>query len=299
MSAPRGRSRPSTPDEQVSNHSAAGRVAMRMAVMGAGSLGIVVGGLMTRSGQDVVLIDVDQENVDALNAGGARIAGSLEVTIPVRAIQPRQMSGTYDVVILRTKQTNNAAALPAILPHLGPESTVCTLQNGIPEDFRRVLRRGHSRDWRNRGFWGDLARARGYDIDLNFEALQNFAFDVGEVDGRTTPRLKEIRAALSSVGGCRIVCNSMPIRWSKLLMNATFSGVSTALGCLFGDVLESRQRCGSSPTSQMRQSKRPMPTVTALPKCKGRTWNSSSFILETCWTQRCRSTGESGRVTPS
>ena len=34
---------------------------MRMAVMGAGSLGIVVGALIARSGQDVVLIDVDAE----------------------------------------------------------------------------------------------------------------------------------------------------------------------------------------------------------------------------------------------
>jgi 2-dehydropantoate 2-reductase len=32
----------------------------------------------------------------------------------------------------------------------------------------------------------------------------------------------------------------MGIRWSKLLMNATFSGVSTALSCSFGDVLDSR-----------------------------------------------------------
>ena len=28
------------------------------------------------------------------------------------------------------------------------------------------------------------------------------------------------------------------IKWSKLLMNATFSGMSAALGCTFGDVME-------------------------------------------------------------
>jgi 2-dehydropantoate 2-reductase len=30
------------------------------------------------------------------------------------------------------------------------------------------------------------------------------------------------------------------IKWSKLLMNATFSGMSAALGCTFGDVLENK-----------------------------------------------------------
>jgi 2-dehydropantoate 2-reductase len=38
-----------------------------------------------------------------------------------------------------------------------------------------------------------------------------------------------------------VVEDLMSIRWSKLLMNATFSGVSTALACTFGDVLDDRQ----------------------------------------------------------
>ena len=107
---------------------------MTMAVMGAGSLGIIVGALLARSGQDVVLIDADEKNVDALNTKGARIAGSLDITVPVRAVVPAQMQGIYDIVILLTKQTYNEAALTALLPHLGPDSTVCTLQNGIPEE---------------------------------------------------------------------------------------------------------------------------------------------------------------------
>ena len=73
------------------------------------------------------------------------------------------------------------------------------------------------------------------------EAFKKFAFDIGEIDGRLTQRIHTIREILSAVGGCRIVDNLMPIRWSKLLGNATFSGVSSALGCLFGDVLDNRR----------------------------------------------------------
>ena len=107
---------------------------MRLAVMGAGSLGTVVGALIAKSGQDVVLIDVDAKNIEALNAKGARITGALELTQPVRAINPSQMDGVYDVVILLTKQTYNEAALTSLLPHLSPAGAVCALQNGIPED---------------------------------------------------------------------------------------------------------------------------------------------------------------------
>lgn len=213
---------------------------MRMAVMGAGSLGIVVGALLTRSGQDVVLIDVDQKNVEALNAKGARITGFLEITVPVRAILPSQMEGLYDIVFLLTKQTYNESALAALLPHLGPASTVCTLQNGIPEEsvasYVGVARTiggtvGFGATWREPGVSM---------LTSTLEALESFGFDIGEIDGRLTPRLRRVQEALSAVGGCQVVDNLMPIRWSKLLMNATFSGVSAALGCTFGDVLENR-----------------------------------------------------------
>lgn len=211
---------------------------MTIAVMGAGSLGIVVGALITKSGQDVVLIDVDEKNIDALNARGARITGSLDITIPVRAILPSQMEGIYDIVFLLTKQTYNETALTALLPHLGSESTVCALQNGIPEESV-ASRVGLARTIGGTVGFGATWREPGVSIlTSTLEALQNFGFDIGEIDGRLTPRLDRIKAVLSAVGGCQIVDNLMPIRWSKLLMNATFSGVSAALGCTFGDVLE-------------------------------------------------------------
>ena len=43
------------------------------------------------------------------------------------------MSGRYDLVFLLNKQTANAAVLPHLKPFLHETSTVCTLQNGIPE----------------------------------------------------------------------------------------------------------------------------------------------------------------------
>jgi 2-dehydropantoate 2-reductase len=38
-----------------------------------------------------------------------------------------------------------------------------------------------------------------------------------------------------------ILDNLMGIRWAKLLSNATFSGMSAALGCTFGEVLDNEQ----------------------------------------------------------
>ena len=115
---------------------------------------------------------------------------------------------------------------------------MCTLQNGIPEESV-AARVGIARTIGGTVGFGATWREPGVSIlTSSLEALQNFGFDIGEIDGRVTPRLHKVKEALSAVGGCDIVDNLMPIRWSKLLMNATFSGVSAALGCLFGDVLD-------------------------------------------------------------
>lgn len=48
---------------------------MRIAIMGAGSLGTILGAYVSKAGYDVVLIDPYQEHVDALNKDGAHVNG--------------------------------------------------------------------------------------------------------------------------------------------------------------------------------------------------------------------------------
>jgi 2-dehydropantoate 2-reductase len=56
---------------------------MRVALMGVGSLGTVIGALITKNGGELLLIDINDKNVRALNEKGATITGELEVTVPV------------------------------------------------------------------------------------------------------------------------------------------------------------------------------------------------------------------------
>ena len=107
---------------------------MKIAVIGAGSLGTIIGALLAKGGRDVILVDANEEHVKVLNKKGAKIVGFMELTTPVKAITPSQMEGTYDLVIYLVKTTYNNVALPQIIPHLHEESIVLTLQNGLPED---------------------------------------------------------------------------------------------------------------------------------------------------------------------
>ena len=100
---------------------------MKVAILGSGAMGTVLGAYLTKNGCQVELIDNYQAHVDKMNSCGAHIVGTVDFTVPVKAILTEQMEGIYDVVFLFTKQLANDQVLPALLPHLDENSTVCTL----------------------------------------------------------------------------------------------------------------------------------------------------------------------------
>lgn len=210
---------------------------MRTAILGAGALGIIIGALITKGGYPVDLVDSYKENIDALNANGATVTGFLELNVPVRALTPDQLEGSYDLVLLLTKQTNNEVALKQFLPHLHKDSIVCTLQNGIPEEAVAACV-GKNRTIGGAVMFGATWEKPGVSrLASPYENTRKFAFTIGEMDGVLRPRMQQVKEILGTVGNAEVIPNLMEVRWTKLLMNATFSGMSAALNCTFGDVL--------------------------------------------------------------
>ena len=209
---------------------------MKIAVMGAGAMGTVLGAFLTEAGNDVVLIDSQQQTVDALKTEGARITGVIEKQIPVRAVTPAEMEGQYDVVFLLVKSIHNQEALTALLPHLGPDSVVCTMQNGYPEyEVASIV--GRERTLGGTLRWGSTNLGPGVVRLTNKISEVSQAFDIGELDGQITPRIEAIAGILSPLGETVVSTNLAASRWIKLMHNCAMSGVSTALGSVFTDVI--------------------------------------------------------------
>jgi 2-dehydropantoate 2-reductase len=69
----------------------------------------------------------------------------------------------------------------------------------------------------------------------------SMSFDLGELDGTIKERTHAAANLLNMVAKTDIVPNLAGIRWTKLLINATFSGMSAVLGCTFGDILDNEK----------------------------------------------------------
>lgn len=211
---------------------------MKVALVGVGSLGTIMGALISKNGGDITLVDVNKEHVKKLNDKGAIITGKASIVQPVKAITPDKMEGTYDLVILLVKQTYNDVALKQILPHLRDDSVVCTLQNGVPEiAVAEVV--GIERTIGGTVGWGATWLAPGKSMLTT--PVEVMSMDIGEIDGNITDRIKKIKDFLNLCCPTKIVTNLMGYRWTKLLVNSTFSGMSVALGCTYGDILDNKK----------------------------------------------------------
>jgi 2-dehydropantoate 2-reductase len=104
---------------------------MRVAVIGAGAIGSVVGGLLARAGEDVTLIG-RRPHVDAVNRNGLRIDGAVG-TMQVRVSAAERLAFKPDLALLTTKTQGVAATVREIRPYVIGVPIV-TMQNGVRSD---------------------------------------------------------------------------------------------------------------------------------------------------------------------
>ena len=210
---------------------------MRTMIMGAGSLGIIFGAHLAQAGLDVTLVDVMQDNVDALNSKGARVRGSVDLCVPVKACLPDKLEGIFDLVLLLTKQVTNADAFPHIMAHIHEQTTIVAMQNGIPEGSVAAYFGAQRTLGCPVGLGATWLGPGESESTSSYERLKEHACELGELDGTITPRLLAVQSILEHVGKVHLLTNLWGARWSKLFINSTFSGMSAALNGTYGDVL--------------------------------------------------------------
>lgn len=210
----------------------------RYAIYGAGSLGTVLGAYITKNGGQIDLINRNKAHVNALNEKGAQIKGKVEMTVPVKAYTPDEMTGSYDVILLMTKQLHNAEVVTMLKDFLTEKGVIVTLQNGLPEpDIADII--GPQRTMGCVVEWGATLDEPGVCI-LTSEP-DSLTFHMGRMPGISDEQFAMVKELLELMCPVHEEPNLIGARWSKLLINATFSGLGTVMGGVFGDVYENKE----------------------------------------------------------
>jgi len=204
---------------------------MRAAIYGAGSLGTILGAFIMKNGGQIDLINRNKAHVEALKANGATVTGTLNFNQKVNAYTIDEMSGVYDIIFLMTKQQQNAEVVNFIKDYLAEDGVIVTLQNGIPElQIGEIV--GDDRVLGCTVAWGATMQEPGV-CELT-SSPDSLTFSLGNLTGKPNPHLAEVKALLEMMGPVELDENFIGTRWSKLLINAAFSGMSAVLGTTFG-----------------------------------------------------------------
>ena len=211
---------------------------MRIAIYGAGSLGTILGAFISKAGINIELIYHNKAHVEVLQTIGAQITGTVKFTQKVTAYTPNEMSGFYDIIFLMTKQQHNKDVVQLLKNYLTSDGVLVTFQNGLPEILiAEILGEEHVLGCTVA--WGATLQAPGI-CELT-SAPDALSFSLGAISRNRSKHFNKVKELLELMGKVEVEENFIGTRWSKLLINAAFSGMSAVLGCTFGEAARPKE----------------------------------------------------------
>ena len=220
----------------------------KIAIYGAGAMGTVLGVMLKKGGlSNVDLITRNEAHVQGMRESGATVvceADGVELNEKVNAILPSEMSGQYDLIFLMTKQRYNAETLTAILPYLKEDGAVCTTQNGLPEPSVAAVV-GENRTYGAATSYGATFIGGGKMALTSKMQAMSVEFGGYQNDGEKADLIADVLSYAGRACGnenfVKKSDNLLGARWSKLAINAAFSGLSVVTGMTFGEVAKRRK----------------------------------------------------------
>jgi 2-dehydropantoate 2-reductase len=208
---------------------------MKIAVMGAGAMGSLFGGRLAASGEDVTLVDHWREHVEAINAKGLGINGLRGGrTISVKATTDPSSVGSVDLIIVFVKSYDTLKATRDALPMVSGDTVFLSLQNGLGNIEKISEAAGSNRVVPGTTAHGCTLLGPGEII----HAGKGLTI-IGELDGRVTERVQEIRDALKGAGfETEVSGNISGALWSKVLVNVGINPLTALKGLRNGELLD-------------------------------------------------------------
>ena len=197
---------------------------MRVAVMGAGSIGGYFGGMLSRHGNQVTLI-ARGAHLDSINRNGLKIVTDEgEFVVRCDATDDPGAVGEVDLALLTVKTYHNPQAVPAMLPLIGENTVVLCLQNGI-DSYREAAKiLGVDRVW---------PAAAYIEATLVTPGVVRQAGDAGRIvfgepDGSDSARGRQLLDTLELSGiPAEFTRDIQRTLWTKFLFIATLAGVTS------------------------------------------------------------------------
>jgi 2-dehydropantoate 2-reductase len=198
---------------------------MKIAIIGAGAMGCLYGAkLSVKSENEVHLLDVWKDHIDAINANGLRMEEGDGVLVyeNLKGHTSAKEAGVCDLVIVFVKSTLTKTAVESNAAVFGPDTIALTLQNGLGniEQISSVI-------GAERVIAGTTAHGATMLSPGRMRHAGKGKTIMGELDGSESARIMKIAAVLEDAGMETAVSGKvLGLLWDKLLVNVGINALT-------------------------------------------------------------------------
>jgi 2-dehydropantoate 2-reductase len=208
---------------------------MRILVVGAGAVGGYFGGRLLEAGRDVTFLVHDRRAAE-LAADGLVIEspfGNFRRPSPPTVLAP-DLEAPSDLILLACKAYSLDEAMRAVMPAVGPDTTILPLLNGM-----RHLDAFDARFGRERVLGGQCVIAATLDARHRIVHLnQNHELSFGERDRAVSERVSAVADEMAHAAFvARPSENILLEMWEKWVFLAAFAAGTSLLRAAIGDIV--------------------------------------------------------------
>lgn len=203
-------------------------------MMGSGGVGGYYGARFAQAGHEVTFV-ARGAHAQAIRERGLRVKSDLgDVHLhPARVVEDPAQAGTADLIVVAVKLWDSEAAARAVVPAVGPTTTVLSLQNGVDKDEVMARAVGAARVVGGTTHIGVSIAEPG--VIAHAGRLQRVT--VGELDGARSPRIEAIAAAFRASGVDTTVSDDIRrVIWEKFVFLSALSGMTALTRKPIGEV---------------------------------------------------------------
>jgi 2-dehydropantoate 2-reductase len=203
---------------------------MRIAIMGAGSVGSVIGGSLSEH-HDVTLIG-RKDHVEAIVRNGLVLEGSVSKRTWPKARTEVGRPDIHDLIIITVKSYDAPETYRSIMPMIGPGTRVLIVQNGL-DVLRSPLRIGNAPVLIGIASLGASRPAPGR---VRLSGLGKMT--IGDMEGRTAEATLLKIAFADTCIDVKVTKDIIGAVWRKVIVNASVNPLTALVGCRNGAIMD-------------------------------------------------------------
>jgi 2-dehydropantoate 2-reductase len=213
---------------------------MKIGILGAGSLGCAMGGVLAEAGHEVVLVNHSAVFCQVVNTQGLTLndggVGGQTRVVRLQAWQSVaqaaiESSAPFDLLVVLVKSKDTESVVRSALPWVSEDTVVMSLQNGLGHESLIANIVGPQHVMAGKTYCGGLMTSPGV-VTMGIKGKETL---IGELDGTISPRALAIGQAFNDAGLLTTVSdNIMGVMWDKILVNVATGAITGITRLVYG-----------------------------------------------------------------